>query len=191
MSKILVLTAHPRSSSFCGALADAYGNAARAAGHEVRHLRLADISVDLLPPDYTHRHETGDWVAAVQTEIGWCEHLVIVTPLWWGGIPGAFKALLDRVLMPGFAFKYHRKGLGWDKLLKGRSAHVVLTADTPPLIFRWIFGRPLIRQFRIQILGFCGFSPVRSTVIGPVKTSTAAKRETWLAKMTALGRQGR
>ncbi|WP_185933305.1 NAD(P)H-dependent oxidoreductase [Rhizobium sp. P007] len=187
MSRILVLTAHPRATSFCAALAVAYAEGARSSGHEVRTINLWQIEVDLAAPEYALLDSPAPWVSESQTQIAWCEHLVIVAPMWWGGLPATFKLFIDRVLLPGFAFKYHGKGLGWDKLLAGRSAHVIITADTPPLIFRWLYGQPLVRQFKKQILGFCGFSPIRATLLGPIKTSTARKRQQWIDHMRKRG----
>lgn len=194
MAKIFILCGHPRRESYCAALATAYATAARQAGHDVDYVTLADIPVTLTPPDYKDFKTSGavtDWVAAAQAQIQACDHWVIVAPLWWGGMPAALKAFLDAVLLPGFAFRYHSQGLGWDRLLKGRSARVVITADTPPFIFRWFWGRPLVKQWKLQILGFCGFRPVRSSFFGSIKTSTLEKRQKWLAEMADLGRAGR
>ncbi|WP_333825574.1 NAD(P)H-dependent oxidoreductase [Pinisolibacter sp.] len=191
MARILVLTGHPRAESFCGALAERYAAGARAAGHEVRMRALAEIPVDLVPPDY-HRDQDPptEWVAGLQTDLAWCEHWVIVAPMWWGGLPAALEAVFDRVLLPGFAFRYHREGMGWDKLMKGRSARVILTMDTPPWVLRWFWGRPILRRLKTQVLGFCGFSPARFTTLGVVRKSTPEKRAAWLDEAEALGRAG-
>jgi hypothetical protein len=44
--KILVVNGHPRSDSFCGALADAYVAGAREAGHEVDVLLLSEMKLE-------------------------------------------------------------------------------------------------------------------------------------------------
>lgn len=191
MSRILILAGHPRAASLCGALAEHYAAGARSAGQEVRLRSLAEIPVDLVAPDYH-----GDaaalpaWVTDLQADLAWSEHWVIVAPMWWGGLPAGLEAVFDRILLPGFAFRYHRGGLGWDKLMKGRSARVILTMDTPPFVLRWLWGRPILRRLKTQVLGFCGFSPVRFTTLGPVKTSTPEKRAKWLTEVEALGRAG-
>jgi outer membrane protein TolC len=44
--RILVILGHPRTASFCGALADAYAEGAKAGGHEVRVISLGSLSFD-------------------------------------------------------------------------------------------------------------------------------------------------
>lgn len=190
MSKILVLNGNPKPGSYSAALADAYAEAAGGAGHEVWRLNVAEAGVDLIPPVYGGTGEVEPWVAAIQAQIAWCEHLVLVTPMWWGGPPAALKALFDRVLTPGFAFRYRPDSSLWDALLKGRSARVILTTDTPGWWFRWVLGRPFVRQLRQQVLGFCGFKPVRFTVWGVVRRSSPERRRRWLEQAARLGAAG-
>lgn len=191
MSKILVLNGNPKGKSFCGALADAYGRAALEAGHDVRLLDLSALPVSLVLPDYADKSAPpAGWVAEVQQAIEWSEHWVIVSPMWWGSPPAALKALLDLVLMPGFAFRYRKGGGLWDKLLKGRSARVILTMDSPGWYFKWVLGSPMARQFKTQILEFCGFNPVHVTSFGPIKASTDRQRERWLAEVDHMGAVG-
>jgi len=86
------------------------------------------------------------------------------------------KGLLDRVILPGFAFRYHKKGVFWDRLLAGRSADVVVTMDTPPWYLRAVYGDPVGRRWRRQVLGFCGFNPIRVFRFGPTRQGQAKKR---------------
>lgn len=189
MTRVLVLTGHPRRESLCAALADSLARGAEASGHGVRRLALADLPVDPTPPDYAARDAPpAPWVAEVQAAIADCEVLVIVAPLWWGALPAALDALFERVLLPGFAFRYHSRGLGWDRLLTGRRARLILTTDSPPWYLLWVLGWPLVRRLRRQVLGFCGIAPTAVTLFGPVKTSDASTRDRWLATAEALGR---
>lgn len=186
---ILVLLGHPRADSFCNALAEAYAERALKVGHEVRILRVGDLPIDLAPPSFRSEQVQADWVMKVQADIIWSSHLVIVAPMWWGGVPAALKALLDRVLLPGFAFSYG-KGPVPNKLLSGRSASFIMTSDTPSLWFDLVMHRPLLHQMKRQILEFCGFKPVRQIMFGPIMNSTAAQREEWLDRAAVMGAGG-
>lgn len=187
--QILVVLGHPRVDSLCGALAQHYIDGARAAGHEVRVLRLAELRFDpILHGGYQGSQPLEPDLAAAREAITAAQHLVWVYPLWWGGMPALVKGFIDRVFLPGFAFKYRQGSPFWDRLLTGRSAEVLVTMDSPPWYFWLVNHMPGHHQMRKTILQFCGITPVRIHSFGSVKGSTPARREAWLHKALALGR---
>lgn len=110
MSKrVLVILGHPSAHSFCSALTDCYVASATRAGHEVRVLRLGALRFDpVLHEGYRQVQPLEPDLLNAQADITWAEHLVLVFPIWWGGVPALLKGFLDRVLLPGFAFKYQK-----------------------------------------------------------------------------------
>ncbi len=110
------------------------------------------------------------------------EHLVFVYPIWWGALPGLMKCVLERVLLTGYAFKFHSKGFGWDRLLSSRTHELLVTMDTPPLIYRWMFGAAGDRILSKRTLDFCGIKGRGATYFGPVRSSTDQQRQEWLNK---------
>jgi 1,4-dihydroxy-2-naphthoate octaprenyltransferase len=82
--------------------------------------------------------------------------------------------------MPGFAFEEHEAGGGWDKLLSGKTAHLLTTMDTPTWVYRWIYKSPGLNSLARATLGFCGIEPVRTSIFGVVKESDPATRVRWL-----------
>jgi NAD(P)H dehydrogenase (quinone) len=48
-------------------------------------------------------------------------------------------------------------------------------------------GQPGHKMMRRAILGFSGVKPVRTTVLGSVRQSTAEVRQRWLVDVRALG----
>ena len=105
-------------------------------------------------------------------------------------MPALLKGFLDRLLLPGFAFRYRRDSAWWDRLLAGRSARVITTMDTPPWYYRWLYRDPGIAQLRRTVLQFCGIAPVRVTRLGPVRSSSPARRQRWLQAIARLGAAG-
>jgi len=181
MKKILVILGHPRKESLCGALATAYAESARAGGAEVRELALSELSFDpVLHMGYRAEQALEPDLAAAREAISWAEHLVFVYPTWWGGLPALIKGFIDRVFLPGFAFKYRKDSPWWDRLLAGRSARLLVTMDTPPWYYRWLYRMPGHNQMRRTILEFCGIRPVRISQFGPVRGSTNTRRDAWL-----------
>lgn len=189
--RILLILGHPDSGSFCAALARAYADAAQAAGHELRELPLCNLQFDpILHAGHRGQQSLEPDLQRAQADIVWAEHLVFVYPVWWGGVPALLKGFLDRVLLPGFGFRYRKGSRLWDKLLSGRSARLIATLDTPAWYFRWVWGAPAHRQMRQTVLEFCGIRPVRLTAMAPLHGSTPAQRTRWLEAVSALGRSG-
>ncbi|WP_150596461.1 NAD(P)H-dependent oxidoreductase [Pseudomonas fluorescens] len=185
--RILLILGHPSTTSFCAALAERYAQSALDAGHEVRQLRLGEMVFDpVLREGYQQIQTLEDDLNAAQSDILWAEHLTLVYPIWWGGIPALLKGFFDRVLLPGFAFKY-RKGKAFpDKLLNGRTAHLLVTMDTPPWYYRLIYRMPGLHEVRKTTLEFCGIKPLRTLTFGPVLGSTDQQRRSWLQQAQAI-----
>lgn len=189
MKRILVIMGHPGAQSLSSSLAKIYAQGARQAGAEVRELNLRELKFDpSLHEGYQVIQELEPDLVAAQADLLWAEHLVFVYPVWWGGLPALLKGFIDRVFLPGFAFKFRENSTLWDGLLKGRSARLITTMDTPSWYYRWIFKAPSHQQMKRAVLGFCGVSPIRISEIGPVKASKEAQREAWLSRIEALGR---
>lgn len=189
--RILVILGHPDAESFCAALADAYADAARQAGHEVRLLRLGTLVFDpILHEGYRRIQALESDLACAQNDILWAQHLVFVYPIWWGAMPALLKGFFDRLFLPGFAFRYREGSALWDRLLTGRSARLLVTMDTPPWYYRWVYHMPGHRQMRHTILEFSGIKPVGTSSFGPVRGSSPQRRERWLTAVRRLGREG-
>lgn len=185
--RILVILGHPASNSFCGALAERYAQSAVRAGHEVRQLFLGTMDFDpVLREGYQQVQPLEADLRRAQADIVWAEHLTLVYPIWWGGIPALLKGFFDRVFLPGFAFKYREGKAFPDKLLHGRSAHLLVTMDTPPWYYRWVYRMPGLHQVRKTTLAFCGIEPQRTLTFGPILGSSADQRETWLLQAQAI-----
>lgn len=185
--RILLILGHPSDASFCAALAERYVQSAIDAGHEVRQLRLGELDFDpVLREGYRQIQALEEALSVAQSDILWAEHLTLVYPIWWGGIPALLKGFFDRVFLPGFAFKY-RKGKAFpDKLLKGRTAHLLVTMDTPPWYYRWFYHMPGLHQVRKTTLEFCGIKPLRTLTFGPLLDSSDQQRNTWLRQAQAI-----
>jgi NAD(P)H dehydrogenase (quinone) len=179
--RIYLLLGHPDKDSFCGAIADAYEASAKAAGHEVRRQDLGALSFD---PILHHGYKTiqalePDLVQA-QDMLTWCEHWVLVYPMWWGSVPALLKGFFDRVILPGFAFQPHENDPRWDKLLKGRTGHIFRTADGPNIYSLLAYRDSDIATVKNATMQFCGVSPVKVTKFGGVGRASAEKRKGWL-----------
>jgi putative NADPH-quinone reductase len=191
--KILVINGHPRSNSFCGALADAYVAGAREAGHEVEVLLLSDMNLESF---ISLKHSSMNPVTypaemkAIHAKMLWADHFVFAYPIWWGLPPALMKVFIEVAFAPKVAFSYLPPKNGivrWEKLLTGRTAQLLVTADAPPWYLRYVRGAADERALKRSILGFCGVKKTKSNYFGSVKVSTPQQREKWLATARGLG----
>ena len=187
MSRILILQGHPdtRQHHLCHTLADQYREGAESAGHEVHEISIGALEFPLLKRQHGALPVT---LESVQHEITWAQHLVLIFPLWLGGMPALVKGFLEQVARPGFAFEYQDKNPLGKKGLTGRSARIVVTMGMPALVYRHFFRAHSVKALERNILGFVGFSPVRETLVGSVETMSDKSRQAWYRKLRRLGK---
>lgn len=190
MKNILLILGHPNKDSFCKALLDAYAKSAQNAGYNVRMRYIGDMTFDpILWKGYNVIQELESDLIDAQHDIKWANHIVFVYPTWWYTFPALLKGFFDRVFLPGFAFKFHtpRK---WDKLLKGRSARLIVTMNAPRIYYRWIVKSPGHRMMKAT-LKFSGIKPIKITDIGSIESLGDEKRKKWIEKVAELGKKGK
>ena len=191
--RILIIQGHPDAAGghLCHALALAYTEGARNAGHALRLVDVARLDFPLL-------RSQKEWtegalppaLAPVQQDILWADHLVFFFPLWMGDMPALLKGFLEQVARPGFAFKPGAQGPMGAKGLSGRSARVVVTMGMPAIVYRLVFRAHSIKALERNALGFVGIGPIHETLIGMVENTDAPKRQRWFDKLRRLGAQG-
>lgn len=187
--KIVILLGQEDKDTFCGTLADSYEKGAKEAGHEVRRTNIGDMKFDpLLHHGYKTIQELEPDLKKLQEDFRWADHIVLLYPTWWSTMPAILKGLFDRFWLPGFAFHFHPK-LGWDKLLKGRSARVIITMDSWPMASRMLFGDST-NEIHWAILGFAGIHPIKVQKIGWLKHATDKQKEKLQEKAYHLGLKG-
>ncbi len=109
--------------------------------------------------------------------------------MWRYGYPALMKGFIDRTFLPEIAFAPIEGKSMPKKLLKGKSAIVIITADTPKWYDYIFMKRPTINQFKKGILEFCVIKPIKVTYIAPLNNSSLAYRKKWLDKVYLLGEQ--
>ncbi len=190
MKKILIINGHPDKESLCYQFAMSYKKGAENAASECILINLIDLHFDpILHFGYRQRTELEPDLLKVQNDILNADHLVFIYPTWWGTYPALLKGFIDRVFLPKFAFKYRDNSLLWDKLLKGKSARLIVTMDTPKWYYSLVYKSPGHNSIKKGVLEFCGISPVKITTFGPVKSSDDNKRKKWINQVEKLGEE--
>jgi putative NADPH-quinone reductase len=128
-----------------------------------------------------------DDLIASQQLIQWADHVVMAYPNWWGFMPAIAKGFIDRVFLPGFAFKHQSGKIFPDKLLKGKSMRLLVTMDTPKWWFYLIYRASQYQILKDIVFGYVGFNPIGFSTFGFIRKSTDKQRNNWLRKVEQLG----
>lgn len=186
--KLLLIQGHPDAGQhhLCHSLADSYDAGAEAAGHEVRHVNVAELDFPLLRTQQDF--ESGSVPPSLkpaQADILWADHLVVFFPLWAGDMPALLKGFFEQTFRPTFTGS-SASHFG-KKLLSGRSARVVVTMGMPALVYRWYFRAHSVKSLERSLLGIVGIAPVHETLIGLAANMKAEDAAKWLSKLRQLG----
>lgn len=153
-------------------------------------MNIFDLSFDpVLHKGYRAIQELEPDLTAVQENLSWCEHFVLAYPNWWGSMPGQLKGMWDRLFLPRFAFRMWKNRFGWDALLKGRTARVIITCGNPVILDHLAFG-DFTDTIKRSLLEFAGLR-TRITAVGHAEHLNEGRKRVWLKKVARLGSGGR
>ena len=191
MRRILLIEGHPDAdpARFNLALADSYAEGAAEAGHDVMRFRVADMDIPILrsAQEWGSPPPTED-LREAQRALARADHLVVLHPLWMGGMPALTRAFFEQVSAGGGVIEMDAESGKWEKKLSGKSARLIVTMGMPALVYRLYFRAHSVRSFERNVLRFSGVDPVRESLIGLVESSDA-HRKRWLRRLRALGRK--
>ena len=191
--RILILNGHPAATSLSKQFAEIYAESARAGGFDTKliHIRELEFDSDFGFGGYTQTKPLEPDLDQLLVDMEWSEHLVLLSPMWWGGVPAKLKGLFDRILLPGRTFDTRKKVGGFPApMLAGRTARVILTSDTPSWYFRLFYKSALWIQLKHQILGFVGFKPAKLTHFNLASHPSETQVMDWTKTVQSLGQKG-
>jgi putative NADPH-quinone reductase len=176
MSSLLVLNGAVEPDGFSAELTAAYTQHATTLTRVVR--------IDLRELQRTHKTMTlePDLARASQAILD-ATHVTWIFPMWWSGAPALVKGFIDRVFVSGFAFRYRGRNQTAEQLLRGRSARLISSMDSPGFWYHLVQGRPLHKAFARGTLAFCGFAPVRTTLFYQARFMNARAHEKALQRV--------
>jgi putative NADPH-quinone reductase len=188
--KVFVFLGEEDKETFCGKLADAYEQGAKDGGHEVVRVNIGDLVFDpLLHVGYKAIQPLEPDLKKVQEHIKWADHFVVIYPTWWSSMPAILKGFFDRAWLPGFAFHFHKEDMFWDRMLKGKTGHVITTYDGWPFGERILFGDST-NEIGRAIMMFAG---IRTKIqkIGDLKHKGSEVRHKHINSVYELGKKAK
>jgi NAD(P)H dehydrogenase (quinone) len=195
--RIASLIAHPRPTSFCHALSERARGALAALGCEIVH---HDLYAEGFDPCLTaeEAYSIGDTLEKAlslagdsalrkhRAEIASADGLLVVHPNWWGKPPAILAGWLDRVLVPGVAYRLPSADGLPEGLLTIKMALILNTSDTPAERETKEFGDPLELMWGRCVLPFCGVKTYKRHVFRPIVGSSDEQRAHWLDEAATI-----
>lgn len=197
MASVMLLLAHPRSGSYCHAIAARIAERLVTQGHEVRFHDLYAERFDPLVPAY-ESHTTGLEVETVvaqeddplialhREELRQAEALIAVHPNWWGMPPAIMTGWIDRIVVPGVAYRLADATGHPEPLAPIANLFVVNTSDTTDERERDLYGDPLASIWGRCVAPYLGGPRVTRKVLRPVTDASDEQRTMWLDEIEAL-----
>lgn len=195
--KALTVIGSPKSEGFVNALAEAATEVLERRGVAVEVHDLYAEGFDPVAPvteTFTVGTDVEEAIAATadpvirahRRALVEADYLVVAHPNWWGKPPAIVAGWMDRVLVPGLAYRLDtREGLP-TPLLNLKSVLVLNTGDTPPQREYKKFGDPLDAIWRRCVGLYLNPAKVHRMLAAPVGGSTEEQREGWLAQARAM-----
>lgn len=184
MKKILIVTAHPSSQGFVHKIEKTYSRASKARGNTVEILDLYDMkNAQPFLKFETENEWPQEKLKDMQQKIAVADEIVLTFPVWWGDAPAILKNWFDCNITAEFAYKYTSKGV--QKLLSGKTAKILTTADAPGFAYSF-FLAPMRLNWTKMRLAFCGIKVTTFKVYGKMRKRNEQNRTKILEEVARL-----
>ncbi len=182
---ILLVLAHPNSSSFNHAIAVVVKETLEANGYHVifHDLYSENFSPIITQSEISNTAPLDTAIASYCSELTVVKGIIIVHPNWWGQPPAILKGWIDRVFRSAVAYQFLEGDPGAgvpEGLLHAEKAVVINTSDTPYERELAIFGDPLETLWKNCIFDYCGIRNFYRKTFGVVVSSDSKQRRAWL-----------
>lgn len=191
MSKsVCIVNGHPDPSTerLVRALCDAYEDGCRASGFGVSRINIGELDIEFLTSAEAFEAPPAPQIVAERQKIAEADHMVLVFPLWLGGIPAKTKAFFEQAARSSFFVEEADGKAQWPrKMMKGKSARLVVTMGMPGLVYKAWLDEGALRVLERGMLGLSGFGPIKHTILGGAGDLSDKKAERWMTRMRDLG----
>jgi NAD(P)H dehydrogenase (quinone) len=155
--KFLIIYAHPKSDGFSSYCIESVKNILSEKMENFEVLDLYSMNYDpvlKLEELYTAGNKNvSPENQQLQEKIKNSDRLIFIYPVWWGGMPAILKGFIDRIFIPGFAFKYSKEKLLKfipDKLLDDKKILILISSGGPKFFYKMLLDPiKLINKFII------------------------------------------
>ena len=190
VKNILVVFGHTSNKSLCYSFFEQYVAGLKTTYNKVENLILNEFNFEqYLKNSHNQPIKLDKDLLNIQQKIQWADHLVFIYPTWWAICPALLKVFFEVIFAKGFAYEY-KKSIGfipqWNKLLKNKTASIIVTMDSPRWYYKYVAKDPGYKMMK-DILSFCGIKIVNRYYFGSVKMASKQKKIKWIQQVYNIG----
>ncbi|MBT2162250.1 NAD(P)H-dependent oxidoreductase [Zobellia barbeyronii] len=186
--KHLIIYAHPNAASLNFHLKQTVAETLKQQNHEVVIRNLYDLNFNpiLSLEDMSGQHmgEVSKDVKKEQEYISWAEHITLIYPIWWTGMPAIMKGYIDRVFSYGFAYRYDagiQKGL-----LKKKQTTIINTHGKSQAEYESIgMDKALSLTSDTGIFKYCGLEVAQHFFFDQADRPSPERIQEWMEMLIA------
>lgn len=184
--KILIIYAHPYEGSFNNAILETTQSSLASSTHDYEIIDLnkegfnpvlRKEELKIYPQGKFLDPQVGEYLKKLKA----AAHLVFIFPIWWGGVPAILKGFFDKVFLKKETYEF--KGLRPVAKLKGKSATVISTMNSPKIFYSFYLKSPVKQTVIKSTLKLCGVKKVKWFELARVVSVSDKKRKKMLAKI--------
>ena len=188
---VVIVFNHPYHGSYCNAVLQAVSAGLQKANHSVDLIHLDN---ECFNPVMTAQDLQGfinstpvdPKVLEYRVRLSAADHLIFIFPIWWELMPAMMKGFIDKVIFPGVAYDYDKRGK-YPKMVKKFTAlngiTLVTTMNTPSFFYRLLFGNAIKKAFFTGTFWKMGYKNRKWISLNMVKFVKEEKRKKWLTDM--------
>ncbi|QBO36859.1 NAD(P)H dehydrogenase [Periweissella cryptocerci] len=179
----------PHNRSFTAALAHQAVEAYQARGY---HVDVIDLHVENFDP-VMHAEDLVAWrqkepineqIRIYQAKILNAHELVFVFPIWWETMPAMMKGFFDKVFAKGIVYiEDQHTHLFKHQFTQLERVHLLTTMATPNLLYRVIFGSPVVKSIFRGTFHKMGIHQLKWQNYAAVASQPTNRREKLLANV--------
>lgn len=194
--KVVIVFNHPYTGSYCNAILQAVITGLQKGNHEADLIHLDNDNFDPVMRakdleafvqakyDAVNAYEKLDsQVLEYRQRIQQADHLVFIFPIWWELMPALTKGFIDKVIFPGIAYDYNKRGLMKKRFTNLKGITLITTMNSASLVYRLVFGNAIKKAMFAGTFWKLGYGNRKWISLNMVKFVSPAKRTKWLYRM--------
>ena len=183
--KTVIVFNHPFEGSFCNSILSSVTQGLKNGNHEfdLIHLDKEGFNPGMSAEElkgFRESRAVDPKVLEYKERINEAEHLILIFPIWWELMPAMTKGFIDKVIFPGVAYDYTKKGFMKINFLKLNGVTLITTMNSASFGYRILFGNAIKKTVLFGTFWKTGYRHSKWINLSMVKFVSDKRRKKWL-----------